>query len=134
MVEPMRLNIDMTSDTPIYRQIRDQIFLGAVSGQLKPGEHLPTVRQLAADIGVNPMTVNKAYAMLKADGVVSIDRRHGAQICAGASGPGVPNSAFDRRAALLIAEAKAQGVPKETLQARLAEITQAIYETEGEFK
>lgn len=130
----MRLNIDMTSDTPIYRQIRDQIFLGAASGQLKPGEHLPTVRQLAADTGVNPMTVNKAYAMLKADGVVSIDRRHGAQICAVAGGSGVPNAAFDRQAALLIAEAKAQGVSKETLQARLAEITQAIYETEGEFK
>lgn len=71
----VRLQIDMTSEVPIYKQIRDQIVYGAATGALSPGERLPTVRQLAADIGVNPMTVNKAYALLKSEGVIAVDRR-----------------------------------------------------------
>ncbi|MGO3750860.1 GntR family transcriptional regulator, partial [Vagococcus salmoninarum] len=43
----------MTSDLPIYQQIRNQIILALATGQLKPGESLPSVRQLADDIGVN---------------------------------------------------------------------------------
>ncbi len=63
----MILHIDMSGDTPIYQQIRDQIGYGVASGKLEIGERLPTVRQLAADIGVNPMTVNKAYNLLNPD-------------------------------------------------------------------
>jgi len=76
----MILRIDMTSDIPIYQQIRNQIVFAVAKGNLEPGDALPTVRQLANDIGVNPMTVNKAYALLKEEKIIVIDRRHGARI------------------------------------------------------
>ena len=49
-------------------------------GELSQGEKLPTIRNLAEDLGINNMTVNKAYAMLKQEGFISIDRRHGAKV------------------------------------------------------
>lgn len=130
----MRLQIDMTSEVPIYKQIRDQIVYGAATGALVPGEQLPTVRQLAADIGVNPMTVNKAYSLLKAEGVIAIDRRHGAQVCAKDEANLLPTADFDRRAALLIAEAKAGGVPQARVQERLLELVSGVYASKEEKK
>ena len=124
----VRLQIDMTSEVPIYKQIRDQIVYGAATGALSPGERLPTVRQLAADIGVNPMTVNKAYALLKSEGVIAVDRRHGAQVCEKDGANLLPSADFDRRAKLLIAEAKAGGVPQAQLEKRLLELTSSVYE------
>ena len=50
------------------------------ASELKAQEKLPTVRQLAAEAGVNTMTVNKAYQILKAEGYIKIDRRHGAVV------------------------------------------------------
>ena len=57
----MLITLDTTSSIPIYVQLRNQIVTGIGRGELKAGEHLPTVRQLAADAGVNTMTVNKTY-------------------------------------------------------------------------
>ena len=57
----MLIQLDMASDIPIYVQLRNQIVMGIGRGELKMGEKLPTVRQLAQDAGVNTMTVNKAY-------------------------------------------------------------------------
>lgn len=76
----MLLEIDLSSDTPLYQQIRDQIILGIGRGDLAFGEQLPSVRQLAEDLEVNPMTVNKAYQVLKQDGVIEVDRRIGTKI------------------------------------------------------
>ena len=64
----MIIELDMNSSTPIYVQLRNQIVMGIGRGELKLGESLPTVRQLAQDIGVNTMTVNKAYQILKTEG------------------------------------------------------------------
>ena len=77
----MILKLDFASDVPIYLQIRNRIVLGVADGQLKFGEHLPTIRALANEIGVNTMTVNKAYALLKQEGIIITDRRNGARIC-----------------------------------------------------
>ena len=76
----MLINLDMTSNIPIYVQLRNEIVMGIGRGELKKGEGLPTVRQMAEDIGVNNMTVNKAYGILKNEGYIEIDRRHGAKI------------------------------------------------------
>ena len=76
----MIINLDMTSNIPIYVQLRNEIVMGIGRGDLKKGEGLPTVRQMAEDIGVNNMTVNKAYSILKNEGYIEIDRRHGAKI------------------------------------------------------
>ena len=55
----MILKLDMNSTVPIYVQLRNQIVMGIGHGELKEGERLPTVRQLASDAGVNTMTVHK---------------------------------------------------------------------------
>lgn len=60
----MIIELDMSSDTPIYVQLRNQIVKGIGKGEIQSGEKLPTVRQLAADAGVNTMTVNKTYQIL----------------------------------------------------------------------
>lgn len=61
-------------------QIRDQIVMGISDGKLMPGDQLPTVRSLAIDIGINTMTVSKAYQLLKQEGYIVTDRRQGARI------------------------------------------------------
>ncbi len=76
----MVIEIDLSSDTPLYQQIRDQIILGIGRGELAFGEQLPSVRQLAEDLEVNPMTVSKAYQVLKQDGVIEVDRRIGTKV------------------------------------------------------
>ena len=76
----MIIELDMNSSIPIYVQLRNQIVMGIGHGELKPGESLPTVRQLAEDAGINTMTVNKTYQILKTEGYINIDRRHGAVV------------------------------------------------------
>lgn len=76
----MIIAINEYSDVPIYIQIRNQIVLGISDGRLAPGEQLPTVRGLAEEMGVNSMTVNKAYQMLKQEGYIYTDRRNGAKV------------------------------------------------------
>ena len=73
----MLLQLDFTSDTPIFKQIRDQIVLGIADGRLLAGEKLPTIRALADETGVNMMTINKAYQFLKQEGYITTDRRGG---------------------------------------------------------
>lgn len=74
------IEIDFNSDEAIYMQLRNQIILGIATSRIHNGDTLPSVRQLADLIGINMHTVNKAYSVLKQEGIVSIDRRKGAVI------------------------------------------------------
>ncbi|EEI82536.1 GntR family transcriptional regulator [Anaerococcus tetradius] len=76
----MFLEIDFGSDMPIYEQIRRAIIKALAKNELDFGQALPSVRQLAGDIGVNLHTVNKAYKMLEEDGIIVMDRRFGSRI------------------------------------------------------
>lgn len=76
----MFLKINFESEMPIYEQLRRQIVIGIASGQLGPGEELPSVRQLGGDIGINLHTVNKAYNILKTEGYLISDRRKGTMV------------------------------------------------------
>lgn len=76
----MIIKINEYSDTPIYMQIRNQIVMGISSGELAAGEQLPTVRALALEIGINTMTVSKAYQILKSEGYILTDRKNGARV------------------------------------------------------
>lgn len=76
----MLLRLDFNSDVPIYQQIRNQVVTAIASGELKPGEKLPTVRALAEEAGINMMTASKAYQLLKAEGYVTTGRRDGAVV------------------------------------------------------
>ena len=76
----MIISINEMSEIPIYQQIRNQIVQGISDGRLSPGEQLPTVRGLAEEIGINSMTVNKAYSLLKQEGYIFADRRSSARV------------------------------------------------------
>lgn len=77
----MLIEIDFNSEEAIYIQLRNQIILGIATATVREGDSLPSVRQLAETIGVNMHTVNKAYAVLKQEGFISLDKRRGAVIC-----------------------------------------------------
>lgn len=76
----MLLYIDPESTEPIYLQMRRQIILGLAHGELKFGEQLPSVRTMASEIGINAMTVAKAYAQLKDEGYLVTNRQTGTHI------------------------------------------------------
>ncbi len=76
----MYIEIDFNSEEAIYIQLRNQIIMGIATSEIQEGESLPSVRQLAETVGINMHTVNKAYAVLKQEGYIQLDRRKGAVI------------------------------------------------------
>ncbi|MBC2297133.1 GntR family transcriptional regulator [Listeria welshimeri] len=76
----MLLAIDLQSEEPIYTQICNQIIEGMAKRELLPRDKLPSVRSLGADIGINFHTVNKAYQILKQEGLIQIHRQKGVVI------------------------------------------------------
>ena len=78
--ESVYIEIDFNSDEALYIQLRNQIIFGIATDRIREGDALPSVRQLAENIGINMHTVNKAYSVLKQEGFVKLDRRHGAVI------------------------------------------------------
>lgn len=112
----MIIAINEYLDIPIYIQIRNQIVLGISDGRLSPGEQLPTVRALAEEMGINSMTVNKAYQMLKTEGYIYTDRRNGAKVRERmelkAELPAETKEMLQR----VISEAKVRGISKEEFQ------------------
>ncbi|MFZ3591125.1 GntR family transcriptional regulator [Bacillus sp. DJP31] len=73
----MYINLDLESNVPIYTQLKNQIIAGIAKKEISPGEGLPSVRSLAADIGINLHTVNKAYQQLNQEGFILIHRQKG---------------------------------------------------------
>lgn len=73
----MELSIDPKSGVPFYRQIVERVKFGIARGVLAPGQQLPTVRQLATDLSVNPNTVVRAYRQMEIEGVLSTQQGSG---------------------------------------------------------
>ena len=113
----MIIKIDVLGELPIYVQLRNEIVKGIGRGEFANGETLPTVRQLASDLGVNTMTVSKAYQALKADGFIETDRRRRAVVRLPDRGACCEDRAFceklEGELKLLSAEAKIKGFQKE---------------------
>lgn len=109
----MIISINDNSDVPIYQQIRNQIVLGISDGRLAPGEQLPTVRGLAEEIGINSMTVNKAYQLLKQEGYIVADRRSGARIREAFNGKEGLSAEAEETLRRIISEAKIAGMTEE---------------------
>lgn len=111
----MYIALDLESEEPIYSQLRNQVVAGIARGELKPGEALPSVRSLAADIGINFHTVNKAYQLLKQEGFILIHRQKGVVI----NPEGPPPADETYRSTLgthlkpIVAEAACRGLTKE---------------------
>lgn len=66
----IQFKIDMKSGVPFYRQIIDQVKSAMAAGKVEPGDRLPTVRQLAVELSINPNTVSRAYTELELTGLV----------------------------------------------------------------
>ncbi len=102
----MQVNpLDPGSQTPPYEQLRVQIASRAASGDLPPGTRLPTVRALAADLGLAVNTVAKAYRALEADGVIATEGRRGTFVPSTAS-----SAEAGEAAAAYVAAARRQGL------------------------
>ena len=108
----MIIKINSRSEMPIYLQLRNQIVKGIGKGELEQGEILPTVRQMAADLGVNAMTVSKAYQLLKVEGFIETDRRKGSIVCIPEKEYPTQQAAFEEKLELLTVEAKIRGMDK----------------------
>lgn len=81
----MIIEIDLTNHTPIYLQVMSQVKHAVAAGDMQPGDQLPTVRQLAADLRVNFNTIARAYRMLDEEGIISTQHGRGTFILEPAS-------------------------------------------------
>lgn len=108
----MLLQLDFSGRLPIYMQIRNQIVLGIASGELAPGEKLPTIRALAEQSGVNMMTVSKAYSLLKQEGYITADRR-GGTVVSGSPGAGELSERYRGALRIIAAEARLAGMDED---------------------
>jgi DNA-binding transcriptional regulator YhcF (GntR family) len=104
------LNVDLASEVPIYQQLRDQIVEAIAAGVLTEGSSLPATRTLAADFGINFHTVNKAYDLLRQEGLIRLNRKTGAVVTTTVAEPPFPAD-WAARARTLLAEAVARGIP-----------------------
>ena len=111
----MIIRIDELSDVPIYLQLRNQIVMGISSGELKAGEKLPTVRDLALEMGINTMTVSKAYQLLKTEGYIMTDRKNGARIRTEIKKEASVSDANKTELRRIVSEARISGVEKQEL-------------------
>lgn len=94
MTLPPRLfELHPSSGVPIYRQLVDQVRAMVAGGKLRPGDLLPSVRQVAQAADVNPMTVSKAYSRLESEGLVERVRGQGMRVLA----PAVSGRLTDRK-------------------------------------
>ena len=122
------LRIDLASPRPVYEQIVSGLRAVFVSGEFAPGEQLPTVRQLATDLGVHHNTVAESYRVLAEEGwldlrrgrgAVVLDRREPKPITAAKHG-------FGRRLEELVAKAITDGVPRTALASHMAGLAKKL--------
>ena len=76
-IQPFAFRLDAHSGVPVYRQLIDQVQAGIASGMLNAGEQLPTVRQVAVDLAINPNTVSRAYREMEIRGLLDTQQGTG---------------------------------------------------------
>ena len=116
------ITIDLASDVPAYRQIASALRALLVAGELAPGTTLPTMRDLAVDLGVHHNTVAEAYRALSEEGWLELRRKVGARVLA-RSRPRPrrgERETFGRRLRELVAEARAAGLSAEDVRREVA--------------
>ncbi|UKS26302.1 GntR family transcriptional regulator [Paenibacillus sp. HWE-109] len=118
----MIISLQLDSETPLFEQLRNQIVIGIATGELAEQEKLPSVRQLAEDLGINTMTVNKTYALLKQQGYIVIDRRHGAKVSPTAHESPNHSAELEEQLQLIIAQATIRGMDQSRFQTLCSQI------------
>jgi GntR family transcriptional regulator len=129
----MLFTLDLDSTVPLYQQIRDQVVDGLATGVLRSGDSLPTVRQFAADFGVNLHTVRKAYELLEQEGFVRVRRQRGVTISPQPLRSVEPPVRWDARLRTLLAEEYAHGWTRDEILDQCRQVLSAFSEpsTEG---
>jgi len=117
----MIIRIDFNSNEAIYVQLRNQIVMGIATAQLSEGDSLPSVRQLAEEIGINMHTVNKAYAVLRQEGFIRMDRRSGAVIAVDVNKMAALED-LKEQMKVLLAKARCKNISKEEVYSIVDEI------------
>lgn len=124
----MFISLHPSSGVPVYRQVLQQVRERILGGQLARGEQLPSVRELSAMVGINPLTAAKVYQFLEAEGLVETRRGQGTFV----AGVAKKMSAASRRAEIepalrqLVAEAIHLGIGEEELQRLVATTFESI--------
>ncbi len=122
----MIIEIDFNSEEALYLQLRNQIVLGIATAKFQEGDALPSVRQLAEEIGINMHTVNKAYTVLKQEGFLKVDRRRGAVVALDLDKLRTLEE-MDGELRVILAKAICKGISKEEVH----QIVEEIYEEFG---
>ncbi|MCI9201620.1 MAG: GntR family transcriptional regulator [Lachnospiraceae bacterium] len=117
----MIIEIDFNSDEALYLQLRNQIILGIATSRIREGDELPSVRQLAGDIGINMHTVNKAYTVLRQEGFVKVDRRRGAVVSIDADRMETVKE-LRKELEVILAKVSCKNISKEEVHALIDEI------------
>jgi DNA-binding transcriptional regulator YhcF (GntR family) len=124
----MILRINLDSEMPVYRQIVDTLRPKLVAGELRPGDLLPPVRQLAANLGVHFNTVAEAYRILAEEGWLDLRRRRGALVLDRKT-PRANRAAvtgFAERLRQFVAEVQADGVPATAIARELRQLAEGL--------
>ncbi|HSJ23910.1 MAG TPA: GntR family transcriptional regulator [Longimicrobiales bacterium] len=124
----MLIVVDPHSGVPVYRQIVEQVEFQVAAGQAGPGSELPSTRALSRDLGVNPMTVSRAYSMLEAMGVVV--RRPGLPLVVSETAAGAADGRLGQLRSLLEPVARAAAQLGLTEEEAVAEF-RAVLETQA---
>lgn len=117
----MMIEIDFNSDEAIYVQLSNQIIMGIAMDTIREGDSLPSVRQLAENIGINMHTVNKAYSVLRQQGFITLDRRRGAIIALDMNRAREIEQ-MRKGLSLLIAKARCNNISREEIHALVDDI------------
>lgn len=123
----MRITMDPESGVPIYMQLVERIKMMVASGQLQPGQQLPTMRQLAADLRINYNTVGRAYTILDQEGVISTQQGRGTFIASRLSEEQLQELRLDKLRSMLghvVQEAVVLGYSRAEIEAVVEEVLQ----------
>ena len=128
MTNARTLRIDLASARPVYEQIVSGVRALLVSAQFEPGEQLPTVRQLAIDLGVHHNTVAEAYRVLADEGWLDLRRRRGAMVLDRRESKATPQATqgFRRHLEELIAKAITDGVSRSVIANHIAGVSKKL--------
>ena len=117
----MRIWFAHSSEVPIYRQLETQVVLAILSGELRPGERLPSTRELARRFALHPNTVSAGYRKLEKDGWTERRRGSGVYVRGDGDGAGTPKQIIDRHIAAFFRAVRELGLPMDEVRARVAE-------------
>ena len=119
--QPFAFHLDPDTGVPVYRQLIDQVQGALASGRLKPGQQLPTVRQLAVDLAINPNTVTRAYREMEIRGLLETQQGTGTFIAEqpAQTSPGIRKRQLDQLVTEMVARAGASGFTLAELESAL---------------